>query len=120
MKRYDADGRIPTLVTFVMDYLQLGFSGYGFNMNSWPTITIQNRTLAHEDDGYRDALCSLIGKTLTAVDEYLDQGLILQFENGSSISLSLRVGRDFPCPEVADFHGLVPNILMVWLAGEEP
>jgi hypothetical protein len=113
-------GEYLSSVTFVMDYLQLSFSRYGFNMYGWPTVTVQNRTLAQMDDGYKDAMCTLIGQTLATVDEYLDKGLFLQFENGSSLSLSLRVGRDFPCPEVAEFHGLKTNFLIIWQVGEEP
>jgi len=107
-------GEYLSSVTFVMDYLQLDFSGYGFNMYSWPTVTLQNRTLAQRDDG------SLIGETLMTVDEYLDKGLVLQFKNGSFISLSLRLGRDFPCPEVAEFHGPKAHFLKIWQAGEAP
>jgi hypothetical protein len=63
---------------------------------------------------------SLKARATRPVDEYLDKGLFLQFENGSSISLSLRVGRDFPCLEVAEFHGLKTNFMIIWQVGEEP
>ncbi|MGO9589211.1 MAG: hypothetical protein ACLP3K_04085 [Candidatus Acidiferrales bacterium] len=113
-------GEYLSSVNFVMDYLQLDFSGYGFTMNSWPTLTIENRTLAHADGGYKDALCSLIGETATEVDEYWDTGLRLRFKNGSSIDLSLRVERDFPSPEVAIFHNPTNGFAIIWSAGEEP
>ena len=107
-------------VTFVMDYLQLDFCGCGFTMNSWPTITIQDRTLAHTDGGYRDTMCSLIGETVAQVDEYWDAGLVLQFSNTASIRLALRVGTDFPGPEVATFHTPTEAFAIIWSAGEEP
>jgi hypothetical protein len=113
-------GEYLSSVTFVMDYLQLDFSGHGFTMNTWPTITIENRTLGHADGGYKDALCSLIGETATEVDEYWDTGLRLRFKNGSYINLSLRVERDFRCPEVATFHTPTKVFAIVWSAGEEP
>ena len=113
-------GEYLSSVTFVMDYLQIGFSGYGFTMNSWPTITMQSRTLAYEDGGYKDALCSLIGETVTEVDEYWDTGLRLQFKNASYINLALKVGHDFPCPEVASFSTPKRSFAIVWSAGEEP
>jgi hypothetical protein len=65
-------------------------------------------------------MCSLIGETLMTVDEYLDKGFVLKFKNGSLISLPLRVGRDFPCPEVAEFHGPKAHFLTIWRAGEDP
>jgi len=113
-------GEYLSSVNFVMDYLQLDFSGHGFTMNSWPTITIENRTLAHRDAGYKDALCSLIGETASEVDEYWDTGLRLQFKSGSYINLSLRVERDFPSPEVATFHTPSRGFAIIWSAGEEP
>jgi len=113
-------GEYLSSVNFVMDYLQLDFCGYGFTMNIWPTITIESRTLAHPDGGYKDALCSLIGETATQVDEYWDTGLRLQFKNGTYIDLSLRVEHDFPCPEVATFHTPTRGFAIVWSAGEEP
>jgi len=113
-------GEYLSSVSFVMDYLQLDFSGYGFTMNAWPTITIENRTIAHLDGGYKDALCSLIGETAAEVDEYWDAGLRVRFKNGSHINLSLRAERDFPSPEVATFHTPSSLFAIIWSAGEEP
>ena len=113
-------GEYLSSVNFVMDYLQLDFSGHGFTMNSWPTVTIGNRTLAHADGGYKDALCSLIGETATEVDEYWDTGLRLQFKNSSYINPSLRVERDFPSPEVATFSTRSRLFAIIWSAGAEP
>jgi hypothetical protein len=113
-------GQYLSSVNFVMDYLQLDFCGYGFTMNSWPTITIENRNLGHGDAGYKDALCFLIGETATEVNEYWDTGLRLQFKNSSYINLSLRVERDFPSPEVATFHTPTEGFAIIWSAGEEP
>jgi hypothetical protein len=113
-------GEYLSSVTFVMDYLQLDFSGYGFTMNSWPTVTIDNRTLTHADRDYKDALCSLIGQTATEVDEYWDTGLRLEFKNGSHITLSLKVERDFPSPEIATFGTPSRAFAIIWSAGAEP
>ena len=46
-------GEYLSSVTFVMDYLQLGFSGYGFNMYSWPTVTVQKRAFPNETTGIK-------------------------------------------------------------------
>lgn len=113
-------GEYLSSVSFVMDYLQLDFSGYGFTMNVWPTITTENRTLTHLDSGYKDALCSVIGETASEVDEYWDTGLRLWFKNGSYINLSLKAERDFPSPELATFHTPSREFAIIWSAGEEP
>jgi hypothetical protein len=113
-------GEYLSAVTFVMDYLQLDFCGHGFTMNSWSTITIQNKTLAHADGGYKDGLCSLIGEIATEVDEFWDTGLRLRFKNASYINLSLRVGHDFSSPEVATFSTPKRSFAIIWSAGEEP
>lgn len=113
-------GEYLSSVTFVMDYLQLDFSGHRFTMYCWPTITIENRTLAYGDGGYKDALCSLIGETATEVDEYWDTGLRIRFKNGSYINLLLRVESDFSGPEVAEFHTPTKVFAIVWSVGEQP
>ena len=112
-------GEYLSSVTFVMDYLQLDFCGYGFNMYSWPLISIGGRTFAYSDPGYRDALCSLIGRTLDRIDEYLDKGLTFQFAEESCINLPLQVGMDFRSPEIAEFRGH-DHEWVVWQVGEEP
>jgi hypothetical protein len=113
-------GEYLSSVTFVMDYLQMDFSGNRFNMYGWPVVTIRQKSLTHMEDGYKNAICSLIGETLTAIEEYFDSGLILQFENGTSVCLSLRVDKDFPSPEVAEFHGRSDKSSIIWQAGEKP
>jgi len=113
-------GEYLSSVTFVMDYLQLDFSGYGFTMNSWPTITVSGRKLADSDPDYKNVLCSLIGQNLAEVDEYWDTGLRLGFASGTALTLSLRVGRDFPCPEIATFGTPSQAFAIVWSAGAEP
>lgn len=113
-------GEYLSSITFVMDYLQIGFSDYRFNMYSWPVVFMGNQTFSRANNGYKDAICSLIGETLAEIEEYLDKGLTLGFKNASSIVLPLRVGKDFPSPEVAEFHGPNNKFLITWQAGEEP
>lgn len=113
-------GEYLSSIIFVIDYLQIGFSDYRFNMYSWPVVFIGNQTFTYANSGYKDAICSLIGETLTEIEEYLDKGLTLGFKNASSIVLPLRVAKDFPGPEVAEFHGPNNKFLIIWQAGEEP
>jgi hypothetical protein len=113
-------GEYLSAVTFVMDYLQMDFSGNRFNMYCWPVVTISQKSLTHTERGYKNAICSLIGETLTEVEEYFDTGLMLQFANGASVCLSLRVDKDFPGPEVAEFSGASNKSSIIWHTGEEP
>jgi hypothetical protein len=113
-------GEYLSAVTFVMDYLQMDFSGNRFNMYCWPIVTICQKRLTHTEHGYKDAICSLIGETLTEVEEYFDTGLTLQFANGASVCLSLRADKHFPGPEVAEFSGTSNKSSIIWHAGEEP
>ncbi len=94
-------------VTFVMNYLQLGFNGRGLSVYVWPAVTIGTTTFRQQDNGYRDALCSLIGKQLQRVDEYLDAGLVLEFEGDSALRIPLGFDRHFPDPETVEYYG--PN-----------
>lgn len=112
-------GRRLSAVSFVMDYLQLDFPPYGFYVYNWPRLLLERRILGVEDHGYRDVLQELIGKKVSSVDDYLDTGLTIDFADGARLAVPIKVGDDFPCPEVAEFHG--PGFSgMVWQANEPP
>jgi hypothetical protein len=113
-------GEYLSSVAFVMNYLQLDFSGHKFTMYQWPTVTIRNETRTDADGEYKNVMCSLIGETIAGVDEYWDTGLRLRFTNGSYINLALRPEGDFSGPEVAEFHTPTKLFALVWETGEEP
>ena len=108
-------GEYLSAVTFVMDYLQIDFSGHTFNLYRWPTVSIAGRAMHRQSPGYRDALCSLIGKALLLVDEYLDAGLVFDFQDECSLELSLKAGEDLPTGEVAGYRS-VDGTLVVFYA----
>jgi hypothetical protein len=56
-------------VVFVQDYLQLDFDGKRLTVNVWPTVTIEDHKYSVGANGYRDALCGLIGKTVSTASE---------------------------------------------------
>ncbi len=64
-------------LTFVADYLQLGFEDTRFNAYEWPRLWHADQVLTRPDPGYQDLLVGLIGAPVTAVDEILDLGLVL-------------------------------------------
>lgn len=111
-------GESVSAVTFVMDYLQLQLESGALNFYNWPAVTVGGKTLRHDDADYKDALCEFITKTIREVDELLDEGLKLDFADGS-ITVPLSVDKDFPCPEIAEFVSREKPWL-IWQVGEPP
>jgi hypothetical protein len=96
-ERISSDGVLAKLlhqqlsaVTFVQDYVQLSFDGLRLTLNVWPII---NASRSFGDSGYRDELCSLIGRTVVqvreepgAIDIVFDEGCLrIDLQSESSI-----------------------------------
>jgi hypothetical protein len=79
------DGCKVESVVFVGDYMQITLwepqASPRMTFNVWPRILTFDETRALGDSGYRDALCSLIGRTVTGVAESESDGLILRFDS---------------------------------------
>jgi hypothetical protein len=103
-------------ITFVLDYLQMSFDGPPLTLWVWPRIHRSGGELRRDDPGYADALLAQIGKLLVGVDELLDLGLALDFDDGTRLSVPLD-GTDSVGPEVAMFNGEQSR---VWMTGELP
>jgi hypothetical protein len=73
-------------VSFIMDYLGIEFHGPGPNLYVWPRIHRSSKILARPDSGYADSLIALIGTQLSAVDELFDNGLTLDFVDGTRLA----------------------------------
>ena len=82
-------GRELSAVTFVRDYLQLQFDGPFLNVFVWPRILVPAGSVSFEMPGYRDGLCSQIGKTVGGVAVETDANFRLFFTDGSIIEVSL-------------------------------
>jgi hypothetical protein len=112
-------GRELTEVQFVLDYLRLGFPPYWFSIYNWPVLVSGGKIKRAVDDSYREILQSFVGRRISRLDEYLDKGLTLEFTDGSSISVPIKVGPDFHGPEVAEASG--PKLsCYVWQANQPP
>lgn len=61
-------GEELAIVSFVRDYVEFHFDGPIWTCFSVPQWADSARTLAPSDAGHRDALCALIGSTVTAAD----------------------------------------------------
>src|SRR5580693_2357219 len=92
-------GRRLSGVTFVMDYVQLQFDPPP-TINALTPITVRSgsRTAVSGDELFRNLLCEQISKTVTEVSLLDGEALTFSFEDGSTISLSLRQ-EDYVCPE---------------------
>jgi hypothetical protein len=110
-------GEDLVFVTFVRNYVQLNFGGPSMNFYVWPRIRRDGMVLRRPDPGYADSLLALINVHVVAVDELLDLGLVIEFEDDTRLTLPLD-GTDTEGPEVAEFPG--PDGYMVWRPEDEP
>ena len=97
-------GEHLTAVEFVEDFLQLRFGEALLILYVWPDVADADAiSVAFGQPGYRDALCSTIGESVTEAN--LDDGrsLTVEFENGTVFALSLRP-EDLDTPEVGSFQ----------------
>ena len=115
----DVIGEYLSDVTFVMDYLQMRFCGPSFNFYNWPAVILDDEQVEVGKTGYRDALCSLIGKTVRSLDVFLDTGLTFKFQAGETVAVSLRVPHGSSMPEVAEYSSGKKSGF-IWMAGEAP
>jgi len=99
-------------VTFVQDYLQLWFDGPGINVTNPLTVTTTAETITSWDRGFRDVLCGQIAKVVSCVTRRPDLSLIIEFRDGSSLSISLRK-EDYTGPEAYYAHGFKNNAWLV-------
>jgi hypothetical protein len=99
-------------VVFVQDYVQLHFDGCGLTAVTQPRVHVVNQCFEWGKQGYRDALCDRIGKLVRQAFTIPEQEIKIEFEDGSSISISLRP-EDYRTVEAAIFDHL-PNPTVVW------
>lgn len=95
-------------VVFVQDYLQLDFNGPVLTLFLWPEVFIsQSSSLAEGsyafgEPGYRDALCSQIGESVSAARLEAGTALEIEFETGTIFRSSLR-NEDYEGAEAGHF-----------------
>lgn len=109
-------------VWFVRDYLQLIFEGvpdhWSWQCYVWPRVEVDGLSRGYRDQGYRDALCSLIGKTVVSTRESESSGLSISFET-AAITLN-PTSDELVGPEIAMLHlYLDRGEWMVWRPGED-
>ena len=99
-------------VTFVQDYLQLHFDGPVINVTSPLTVITSSGTRTAWQPGFRDLLCGQIAKLVQAVEHRAGEALILRFDDGSSLSITLRP-EDYLSTEAYYAHGFASETWQV-------
>ena len=88
----------------MQDYLQLHFDGPVITLYTWPDVAdADGISIAFGQPGYRDALCSVIGETVTEPELNEGRSLTIEFENGTVFALSLR-DEDIDVVEAGSLH----------------
>lgn len=106
-------GRDVASICFVRDYVQIGFDGLVFTCYTLPSVRSASKSIGATEPGCRDALVGLIGKHVQSVSEAHREELSIFFEEGQSLSISLRF-EDAACVEAAMLHELGGPIFDVW------
>ncbi len=79
-----------TSVQFVLDHLILGFDEKGaLTSLVWPIVSCGNKATAVGANGYRDDLCSLIGKHTTSANITPGETIEINFEGGLAMQIPL-------------------------------
>lgn len=97
----DIQGAHLSDVCFVMDYVQLGFSGSIVTVHSRPIVETSATRCRFPDAGSRDALCSLIDHPLIKVTVEAGRLMTLMFDTGK-IEIPLDV-ESRVCGDAAEF-----------------
>jgi len=81
-----------TAVEFVEKHVQLRFANDDLlTLYTWPDVAdADGISVGFGQTGYRDALCSVIGESVSEAQFHDDTALTVEFENGTVLALSLR------------------------------
>ena len=80
LKKYLVGEQLSSVI-FVQDYLQVDFDGNCFTAYVFPTLNIGGKTFSFNQEGYRDALCSLIAKKVNDLDVVDDKYFKIIFDS---------------------------------------
>jgi hypothetical protein len=97
-------------VTFVHDYIQLQFASAQLNALTCMDITCGDLHATSGSAGFADLLVAQIGKVVRDVE--LNAALVLIFDDGSRISISIRA-EDYTGPEAINLFRAGQSIVVV-------
>jgi|GEM_PF-1694811 len=88
-------------VTFVMDYVQLGFDGPCLTAYTGLKVSVEGKAFAWGEPGFRNALCDRIGATVRQAEIVANDAIRITFSDDAVISISLKL-EDHVGPEAAE------------------
>ena len=97
-------GEKLSAVVFVLDYHQLQFDGPSFTILNPITVTSGVSSVVVGEDQFRNRLCEQIAKIVRRVECKEGDALMIEFEDDSVISVSLK-DKDNSGPEAVIFYG---------------
>ena len=105
-------------VQFVLNYVQLWFESDRLHPYvtavTCPKVKMRGSPLAWESPGYRDALCSLIGKVVSKASVIENEEFRMEFGDETLITISLKK-EDYRGPEAVIYNtGSPDNRMGVW------
>lgn len=100
-------------IIFIEDYIQITFNGPILTAYVWPVIQMDGHTYTTDDLGYRNKLCSLIGKKVIRAEFKNDNYIKLEFVNDINFTISLAENESVIGPEFATFS-LNDDKIWVW------
>jgi len=106
-------GESLSAVSFVMDYVQIHFDGAVITALTNPTVEFGEQQWRFPGPGSRDALCSLIGATVSRVSVVPETAIELLFTTGQRLVIPLDWGSRLG-PEAAHFRDGVRGALQIF------
>lgn len=106
-------GEPVSAVSFVMDYVEFHFNGPILRALSNPIIESSGSRLTFGEPGSRDALCSLIGTEVEAIDVREGDAIEILMASGQKLVVPLDEGRRTG-PEAAHFVPGIDEGILVW------
>src|SRR5258708_4245771 len=106
-------GEYLSSVEFVMDYVQLRFSGPCLTVTAPIVVTVMGTRYRQGGPGYRDSLCERIGQTVQHAFTVDDEKIVIEFHDHSEIEISLKP-EERVSPEAAEFVDREKQIDVIW------
>ena len=107
-------GEEISAVAFVRDYVEFHFDGPVLRAFAPPEISLGNgQRLSSSSPGWRDGLCSLIGREVVAFDATASDNLLLSTVGGITVVIPLKSG-DQDGPESANLFDSDRSRIWVW------
>ena len=76
-------------VAFIQDYVEFHFDGSILRAIADPTIKMEGQIVNRSDQGWRDALCSLIGKEILSIIITENKDCEIRFTTGELVKIDL-------------------------------